>query len=167
MFGEWDNYSTWLWPHNIFHFKLASGFTVRTDELVQAKFYFGGFGNRKVEDADVNQYRKVFRLPGAPIYSLSADKFFKVMIENELPPLRFSDASIGQHYLSHASLSFYSQALAIKSPQLEKWVDVGAQFNLESTLSAGIGKAWYSDTNTWNSNGNTWEWFLSYKLLRN
>ncbi len=175
MFGEWDNYSTWLWPHNIFHFKLASGFTVRTDELVQAKFYFGGFGNRKVEDADVNQYRKVFRLPGVPIYSLSADKFFKVMIENELPPLRFSDASIGQHYLSHASLSFYSQALAIKSPQLEKWVDVGAQinlvfrhwFNLESTLSAGIGKAWYSDTNTWNSNGNTWEWFLSYKLLRN
>ena len=82
------------------------------------------------------------------------------MIENELPPLRFSDFSIGQHYLSHASLSFYSQALATKSPQLEKWVDVGAQinlvfrhwFNLESTLSAGVGKAWYSNNNTWKSN---------------
>ena len=175
IYGEWDNYSTWLWPHNIFHFKLASGIAVGTDNLVQAQFYFGGFGNRKVEDEKVDQYRKVFRFPGIPIYSLNADKFLKIMIENELPPLRFSDFSIGQHYISHASLSFYSQALAIKSPGLEKWVDAGAQinlvfkhwFNLESTLSAGIGRAWYSKDNTWNSFGNKWEWFLSYKLLRN
>ena len=175
VYGAWDNYSTWLWPHNIFHFKISSGLAVRTAKLVQAKFYFGGFGNRKVEDEDVNQYRNVFRFPGIPIYSLSTDKFIKAMIENELPPLRFSDFYIGQHYLSYASLSFYSQALATKSPKLEKWIDAGAQinlvfkhwFNLESTLSAGIGKAWYSNGNTWNSNGNTWEWFISYKLLRN
>jgi len=174
LYGEWDNYSTWIWPHNIFHFKLSSGISVGTDNLVQAKFYLGGFGNRKIEDEEVNQYRNVFRFPGIPIYSLNADKFAKVMIENELPPLRFSNFSVGQHYLSHATLSFYSQGLLTKSPDLGKWVDAGAQinlvfkhwFNLESTLSAGIGKAWYYDRNSWHSNGNTWEWFLSYKLLR-
>ena len=168
LYGEWDNYSTWLWPHNVFHFKVSSGYSVRTDEVVQAKFYFGGFGNRAVEDIDVKQYRKVFRFPGIPIYSLSAEKFFKLMLEDELPPLRFDDASIGQHYLSHISLAFYSQALALKSAQPEKWVDIGTQlnfvfrhwYNLESTFSAGIAKAWYNK-------GNSWEWFLSYKLLRN
>ncbi len=168
VYGEWDNYSTWLFPHNIFHFKIASGFSVRTNILNQAKFYFGGFGNRQVEDIDVNQYRSVFRLPGIPIYSLSAEDFGKLMLENVLPPLRFSDAVIGQHYLSHISMSFYSEGLLLHSSQQKEWVDIGSQlnlvfrhwYNLESTLSAGIAKAWYKG-------GNSWEWFISYKLLRN
>ena len=48
------------------------------------------------------------------------------------------------------------------------WIDLGAQlnlifkhwFNLESTLSAGVANAWYEG-------GSSWEWFVSYKLLRN
>jgi hypothetical protein len=168
LFGEWDNYSIWLTPHNIFHFKLASGLTTRTDYVVQAKYYFGGFGNRQLEDTDVMQFRKVFRFPGVPIYDLSAEKFFKATLENELPPLRFSNAAIGQHYLSHISMSLYSQALILKSVQQQNWVDIGTQvnfvlrhwFNLESTVSTGIAKAWYNG-------GNSWEWFVSYKLLRN
>ncbi|MDR3627467.1 MAG: hypothetical protein P4L45_11570 [Ignavibacteriaceae bacterium] len=168
MWGEWDNYSTWLAPHNIFHYKLASGLTTRTDYVVQAKYYFGGFGNRPLEDTDVMQFRKVFRFPGVPIYSLSAERFFKISLENELPPLRFDNTAIGQHYLSHISLSLYSQALLLHSEQQDRWVDIGSQinfvfrhwFNLESTLSAGIAKGWYQG-------GNSWEWFVSYKLLRN
>jgi len=168
MWGEWDNYSTWLAPHNIFHYKVASGLTTRTDLVVQAKYYFGGFGNRQLEDTDVNQFRKVFRFPGIPIYSLSAEKFTKLTLENELPPLRFGNASLGQHYLSHISLSLYAQGMLLHSIQAEKWVDVGSQvnfvfrhwFNLESTLSAGIAKGWYNG-------GNSWDWFVSYKLLRN
>ena len=168
IYFEWDNYSTWLLNHNIFHFKLASGYSYVNRDLIQGKFYFGGFGNRRVEDENVRQYRKVFRFPGIPIYSLQADKFVKLMIENELPALRFSNAAIGQHYLSNINISFYSQGLLVKSLQPEKWVDIGAQinlvfrhwYNLESTLSAGIAKAW-------SPAGNSWEWFISYKLLKN
>ncbi len=168
IYGEWDNYSSWLWPHNVFHFKFAGGLTTRTNYVVQAKFYFGGFGNRQLEDVDVKQFRKVFRFPGIPIYSLSAERFLKAQFENELPPLRFSDAAIGQHYLSHISLEFFSQALILKSSQPQEWIDIGTQinfvfrhwFNLESTFSTGIAEAW-------NKHGKSWEWFISYKLLRN
>ncbi len=168
LYGEWDNYTTWLFPHNIFHFKLASGLTKGTDDVIQAKYYFGGFGNRQLEDTDVMQFRKVFRFPGISIYSLDADRFFKVLLENELPALRFSNASIGQHYLSHISMSIFTQALTVKTDQQPNYVDLGSQinfvmrhwFNLESTLSAGIAKAWYKG-------GNSWETFISYKLLRN
>ncbi len=167
IFGEWDHYLTWLFPHNIFHLKLASGYSVRTNILNQAKFYFGGFGNRRIEDADVNQYRNVFRFPGISIYSLSAESFGKFMVENVLPPLRFGNAVIGQHYLSHISLSFYSEGLLLQSSQQKEWVDIGSQinfvfrhwYNLESTFSAGIAKAWYKG-------GSSWQWFLSYKLLK-
>ena len=135
---------------------------------LQARFYFGGFGNREVENVDVKQYRKVFRFPGIPIYSLSTDKFVKLMIENNLPPLRFSNASIGRHYLYHVDLSFYSQGLIVNSEAGKYWGNAGGQINfvfkhwdnLESTFSAGIAKAWFEK-------GNDWEWFLSFKLLKN
>ena len=169
LYGEWDHYLVWIWPHNVFHFKLATGYSNNTDEEVQAKFYFGGFGNRAIENVDVKQYRSVFRFPGIPIYSLPAETFTKLMLENELPALRFSDASIGQHYLSHISLSFFTAGLGVlQSNQQREWVNLGTQinfvfrhwFNLESTLSGGIAKAWYKG-------GHSWEWFISYKLLRN
>jgi hypothetical protein len=168
LFTEWDNYSIFIANHNVFHFKLAAGYNWKNENLFQAQFFFGGFGNREVENVDVKQFRKVFRLPGIPIYSLYAERFAKVMVEDNLPPIRFSNASIGQHYLSHIDFSVYSQGLIVKSPLGTKWVDVGAQlnlifkhwFNLESTLSAGIANAWFEG-------GNDWEWFISYKLLKN
>jgi hypothetical protein len=90
------------------------------------------------------------------------------MIENNLPPLRFGNAAIGNHFLNHIDFAVYSQVLYIKSPLDEKWIDVGAQlnlifkhwFNLESTFSAGIANAWFEG-------GEDWEWFVSFKLLKN
>ena len=165
---EFDNYNPWIFNHNILHLKLAAGYHNTNDRLFQARFFFGGFGNRGVENENVKQYRKVFRFPGIPIYSLDATRFLKVMVENSIPPIRFSNFSLSQHYLSHIDISFYSQSLWVKSSQANLWVDLGAQinllfkhwFNLESTLSAGIAKAWYNG-------GNNWEWFVSYKILKN
>ncbi len=63
----------------------------------------------------------------------------------------------------------YSQGLITESYLGNYLVDVGAQmdvrlkhwYNLESTFSAGIAKAWVLP------NGMTdWEWFLSIKLLK-
>lgn len=166
--GEWDNVFNFLVPHNTIHLKLSAGYHNDNPDLIQSRFYFGGFGNRAVENVDVKQYRKVFRFPGIPIYSLDTDRFVKVMLENNLPPLRFSNLAIGQHLINHLDVSVYSQAMLIRSPIAERWIDVGAQmnlvfkhwFNLESTFSAGIAKAW-------SENSSDWEWFASIKLLKN
>ena len=77
LYADWDNYSTWLAPHNVFHFNLSSGYDFTNENLQQAYYYFGGFGNRAVENTPVKQYREVFRFPGIPIYSLSTDRFLK------------------------------------------------------------------------------------------
>ncbi|MFZ0455879.1 MAG: hypothetical protein WAM24_19180 [Ignavibacteriaceae bacterium] len=167
-YTEWDNFSTYLIPHNIFHLKIAAGYHNKNDNLMQSSFFFGGFGNRRVEDTEVDQFRNVFRFPGIPIYSLAADRFFKLMFETALPPLRFSNISIGPHFVDHIDLSLYSQNLLIESEQGTAYIDAGAQlnivfkhwYNLESTFSAGIAKAWYGS-------GNSKEWFLSFKLLKN
>ena len=165
---ELGDLSTWLFPHNILYLRIAGGYNKPNDAITQSSFFFGGFGNREVENVDVKQYRKVFRFPGIPIYSLNAERFVKLLVENNLPPLRFSNASIGRHYLNHLDFSVYGQGLIVKSEQGQYWGDVGAQINfifkhwdnLESTFSGGIAKAWFE-------NGNDWEWFLSFKLLKN
>lgn len=168
LIGEWDNYFNILFPHNTMHIQFASGYHVDNKNLRQARFYFGGFGNRYVENEDVKQYRKVFRFSGIPIYSMEAERFIKIMIENNLPPLRFANLSFSQHFINHIDASIYSQAIIAKSDAAEKWINIGLQgnivfkhwFNLESTFSAGIAKAWWD-------NGEDWQWFLSIKLLKN
>jgi len=168
LYGEWDNYSLWLANHNVMHLKLAAGYAYDNVNLAQARFYFGGFGNRVVDNENVKQFRKVFRFPGVPIYSLSASKFAKVMLENNLPPLRFKDWGSDNHYLSHIDASIYSQVLLLESYQDDKWIDLGGQinfifkhwYNLESTISFGCAKAWAKNTTDW-------EWFFSLKLLKN
>ena len=165
---EWGRFMTWAWPHWVLHLKLAAGYLHTQQDLAFGKFYFGGFGNQYLENKEVKQYRHAFRFPGVPIYSLVSERFTKVMVEHNLPPLRFGNARLGQHFLSHIDASWFSQGLIVKSNRKNMWVNLGAQvnfvfmhwFNLESTFSAGIAKAW-------NRSGSTWDWFISFKLLKN
>lgn len=167
IFGEWSHYTLFAFPHNVLHFKTGAGYHYKNEDLLEAQFFFGGFGNRYVEDEPVKQFEKIFRFPGVPIYSIVTDRFFKVMIENSFPPIRFDNVSIGNHYLKNINLAIYSQALVTGSFQSNKWIDVGTQinfvfshwFNLESTISTGIARAWYDG-------GEDWDWFLSLKLFK-
>ncbi len=165
---EFSDFSTWLWHHNVLHAKFSGGYLINNENLVQARFYLGGFGNRGIDNGQVRQFRKVFRYPGLPIYSLDTDRFLKLLIENDFPPVRFGNLAIGDQFINHIDFAIYSQALVTKNSVLGNyWVDLGAQldiklkhwYNLESTFSMGIAKAW-SDKTT------DWEWFLSLKLLK-
>jgi hypothetical protein len=167
VYAEWDRFTPYLIPHNVFHFKIAAGYHDAHTRLRQSRFFFGGFGNRTLENVDAKQFRKVFRFPGIPIYSLAVDRFAKVMIENNFPPLRFGDVSLGQHFMNHLDASLFANVLVTNT---NRWfgVSVGAQanivfkhwFNLESTLSLGVARAWFH-------NVPSSDWFLSFKLLRN
>lgn len=167
-YAEWDNYSTFIIPHNIFHFKISGGYVNKNDSLAQAHFYFGGFGNRPLEDVDVKQYRDVFRFPGIPIYSLLSDGFVKILLEENFPPLRFDNIGVGEHFLNYIDMSVYTENIFSKNVQLKTWSDAGGQinfvfkhwFNLESTFSIGAAEAWIGKENSW-------DWFLSFKLLQN
>jgi hypothetical protein len=136
---------------------------------VQSKFYIGGFGNRPVDNDEVRQFRRIFRFPGISIYSLDVEKFGKLMLENDFPPIRVSDWLLFDQFVNHIDFAVYSQGLITQSYLGNYLVDAGAQmdirlkhwYNLESTFSAGIAKAWVLPTGT-----TDWEWFLSIKLLK-
>ncbi|MFI5236440.1 MAG: TolB family protein [Ignavibacteriales bacterium] len=166
---EVSDFSTWLWNHNVFHVKIAGGYLWDNENLVQSRYYFGGFGNRGVDNDDIKQFRRVFRFPGIPIYSLITDRFGKIMLENDFPPIRVSDWLLLDQFVNHFDFSVYSQGLITKMDLENYWIDLGAQmdvklkhwYNLESTISAGIAKAWSLPNGL-----NDWEWFVSIKLLK-
>jgi len=164
---EWEHYGTYLRPHNVWMFKFAAGLRHTKKDMAIGRFYFGGFGNRYLENESPMQYRKVFRFPGRRIYSLPGKHFVKFMLENKLPPVWFSSLYIGQHALIRSDLSIYSQTLILEPTWKGSWIDLGAQinfhfrhwFNLESDLSIGVAKAW-------NRYDSSWEWFISFKPFR-
>lgn len=165
---ELSNFSTWLWHHNVLHVKIAGGYNKENENLVQSLFYVGGFGNRPVDNDEVKQFRRIFRFPGIPIYSLVTSKFGKLMLENSFPPIRTSGWLLLEQFVNHFDFSVYSQSMITQSNFGDYLFDVGTQmdikfkhwYNLESTFSAGIAKAW-----TWDGYQD-WEWFLSIKLLK-
>lgn len=165
--GEWDKYFIFLTPHNVLHLKAATGYHVVNNNIPETMFFFGGFGNREIDNEPVKQFEKMFRFPGVPIYSIASDKFLKVMIENSFPPIRIPNLSIGSIDFKNINFSIFSQSLISDSRELDKIINLGAQlnlvlehwYNLESTISTGFAKAW------WRS-GNDTEWFISWKLLK-
>ena len=149
--------------------------SLRTDEPVPTvlaaflgQFYLGGFGNQLLENQEVKQFRDPLRFPGVPVFSLPAGAFGKVMLEHNLPPLRLPGARIGSHSLNHVDASWFAQGLVLDSGVDGLAHNLGAQVNLvfehwsnlESTLSAGVARAWMPG-------GDSWEWFVSLKLLKN
>ena len=164
---EYDQYALWIANHNVLHLGASGGYLLDNEQAIQGRFYFGGFGNRPVDNGIIRQYRKVFRYPGLPIYNLMTTKFFKFMFENAFPPVRVSGWEFADQFINHFDFSLYSQSLITNSDVGNYWVNLGAQMdikikhwaNLESTFSAGIAKAW-SEKMT------DWQWFLSIKLLK-
>jgi hypothetical protein len=165
---EYDRYSLWLARHNVLHLMVDAGYVIDNPNLIQGRFYFGGFGNRGIDNGKVRQFRKVFRFPGIPIYQLMTKKFIKLFLENDFPPIRLRNWALGNQLVNHIDFAIFSQSLITETPLGNYWIDIGAQldikfkhwYNLETTLSAGIAKAWSEKTTDW-------EWLLSLKLLKN
>ena len=91
------------------------------------------------------------------------------MLENDFPPIRLSDWLLWDQFINHIDFEIFSQGVITGSDVGNYWVDVGAQmdvkikhwYNLESTFSAGIARAWVLPSGL-----TDWEWFISFKLLK-
>lgn len=168
IYGEYSHFTTWFASHNILHLFLSGGYHKDNSRIFQSRFFFGGFGNRIIENEGVKQYRKVFRFPGLPIYSHNSTSYAKIMIENNFPPIRFKGLGISHHLFKYLEFSIYSQHLFTNLEKNDYLFNIGGQinlvfdhwFNLESTLSFGAAEAWKASIPTF-------EWFISYKLLKN
>lgn len=76
-----------------------------------ANFYFGGFGNNRVDDRSIERYREFYSFPGFEINEISGRNFFRTMLEWNLPPLRFRRFGSPGFYATWARATVFASGL--------------------------------------------------------
>jgi hypothetical protein len=103
-----------------------------------ANWYFGAFGNNYVDDREIRRYREFYSFPGFDIDELSAQDFFKSILEWNLPPLRFDNIGMPSLFLSAARTALFGGVLVADvsdSQYRQEYYNLGLQVDLKFTIA--------------------------------
>ena len=135
-----------------------------------SNFYFGGFGNNRVDNGAVKRYRDYDAMPGFGLNEISGLGFAKQMFELNLPPLGFESVGTPSLYLSWLRPALFATALwtdpgsaARRTTYSNLGTQVDLRFSLlhwyEMTLSAGFAVGYKGSRRAGS------EWMISLKIL--
>ena len=135
-----------------------------------ANFWFGGFGNNRLDTGEPRRYRDADRLPGTALDAVSGTNYVRGMLDWNLPALRFRRAGTLALYASWVRLSLFGSGLETNlddGPTRRRLADVGAQADLRLqlltqsplTLSVGWARAFEKGESP------SHEWMVSLKVL--
>ena len=158
------NASVWL--------RTAAGYGHGDPDEPFANFYFGGFGNNYVDRKEVKRYRDYNRFPGFELDELGGTEFAKVLVEWNLPPVRFRRVGTPTFYASWLRASTFVGSLVTNPLEREAYErreawDVGIQADLQLhlltqyklTLSGGYARGFEGSARSKD------EWMVSLKVL--
>jgi hypothetical protein len=159
-----------LFAHSSIWLRSAGGWSPGPTDETLANFYFGAFGNNYVDHLDVKRYRAWYAFPGIEINQVGGTNFGKLMLDWNLPPLRFRSAGKPSFYASWIRMSIFGTGLLTDmdlGSDATGLVNLGTQLDmrmtllarLDLTLSFGYANAWLEN------NRRSDEWMISLKLL--
>jgi len=130
---------------------LGQAFGDHADPL--GNFYFGGFGNNWVDYQSTSRYRDYDTFPGTELNEIEAANYGKLLLEWNLPPLRFKSWGRTWLYCNWTRLSLFSGGLLTNfddSLTREFDFNLGAQLDfrvvlfsyLNTTFSIGYATRW-------------------------
>ncbi len=140
----------------------------RNDPL--ANFYFGGFGNNRIDNGAVRRYREFYAMPGFRLNEISGLSFARQMVEWNLPPLVFESIGTPDFHVTWLRPAIFATALWTdpgRSTLRKRYASVGAQADLrfsvmhwyEMILSAGYAAGAEGGRRAGH------EWMLSLKIM--
>jgi len=74
-------------------------------------FFFGGFGNNYVDHLTEKRYREYYSFPGVELNEFGGKNYGKVMLEWNLPPIRFRRVGFTSLYLRWARIAIFSSGI--------------------------------------------------------
>jgi hypothetical protein len=140
--------------HSSLWLRTAAGISNGESRDPLSSFYFGGFGNNYVDKGTIKRFEDYDSLPGFGIDEIGGQRFERVMLEANLPPVVFEAAGVPGFFADWLRTSVFAAALSTSSgavnettslPAAHTHVSLGAQSDLhfsvlhwnELTLSLG------------------------------
>ncbi|MCH8874079.1 hypothetical protein IH824_15135, partial [candidate division KSB1 bacterium] len=168
--------------HSSVWLRASSGIAFGDSDDPFANFFFGGFGNNYVDYLTEKRYREYYSFPGVDINEFGGKNFAKLMLELNLPPIRFRRVGFTSFYFRWARLALFSSAIRTNldgdkasdpAPQFgakRTFFNFGSQLDfrivmfsrLKSTLSFGFAAAVEEGQSI--NDANT-EFMVSFKIL--
>jgi hypothetical protein len=139
--------------HSSVWFRSAAGYSYGDREEPFANYYFGGFGNNWVDYRTEKRYRDYYSFPGVELNAIGGTNFAKLMLEWNLPPLRFRHVGYSSFYTPWVRTSLFASGIAtnIDNETYRRMVNnAGIQIDLKikllshlnATFSLGYAAAW-------------------------
>ncbi len=150
--------------------RTALGGTAGTRSLSIGQYYFGAFGNNRVDDGAVRRYREPMSMPGFGIDAIAARSFVRQMVELNLPPAVFESAGSPDLHLQSLRSSVFAAGLwadPADAARRQRYASLGAQVDLrvsvlhwyDLTLSIGYATGWRGRQHAGS------EWMVSLKVF--
>jgi hypothetical protein len=138
--------------HSSLWLRGSAGLATQDRDEPLANFFFGGFGNNWVDHLEPKRYRKNYSFPGAELNEIAGTNYGRLLVEWNLPPLRFRRVGTADFYATWARLALFSAGLLTNLDHEEsrrELATAGAQLdirfkllsNLNMTLSGGYAVA--------------------------
>lgn len=119
--------------HSSIWLRSSVGYSFGDRDNPFVNFFFGGFGNNWVDHLAEKRYREYYSFPGVDLNKFGGNNYGKVMLEWNLPPIRFRRVGFTSFYLRWARIALFSSAIRTNIDG-EKAADPPPQFGARRTL---------------------------------
>jgi len=119
--------------HSSIWLRSSAGYSFGDRDNPFANFFFGGFGNNYVDYLSEKRYREYYSFPGLELNEFGGKNFAKLMLELNLPPIRFRRVGFTSFYFRWARLALFSSAIRTNLDG-DKASDPAPQFGAKRTF---------------------------------
>lgn len=158
------------WAHSSIWSRTSAGSASGDRNNSLARFYFGGFGNNRVDNGEIRRYRNYDSMPGFAIDEISGLSFVRQTVELNLPPYVFQSVGRPDFHLTWLRSTLFATALQTdpdRSSTRKNYASIGTQVDLrfsvlhwyEMVLSGGYGVGFEG-----RKRGSS-EWMFSLKIM--
>ena len=136
-FGKFDFGFALPWRNSSLWLRNSAGVAIGDPLDEFANFFFGGFGNNYVDSGEIKRYRNEYALPGFGLNEIFGRNFGRMMLELNLPPVRFKSVGTPGFYLNWARPAIFATGLVTNldtSAGRQEVGNVGAQVDLAFTM---------------------------------
>jgi hypothetical protein len=142
--------------HSSIWIRSAAGYSYGDRKEPFANYYFGGFGNNWVDYQTEKRYREYYSFPGVDLNAIGGTNFSKLMLEWNLPPIRFRHIGYASLYTPWLRTVFFASGIStnvdsdayrrlLANSGIQIDLKIKLLSHLDATFSLGYALAWEKD----------------------